>query len=38
MDFIWLGGIAVLWVVVAQLVIGLNRLDAPKAGDGKGRS
>lgn len=38
MDFIWLGAIAVLRVVVAELVVGLNRLDAPKAVDGKGRS
>ena len=38
MDFIWLGALAALWVVVAELVVGLNRLDAPKAVDGRGQS
>lgn len=38
MDFIWLGAVAVLWVAVAELVVGLNRLDAPNVADIKGRS
>ena len=27
MDIVWIGGLAVLWIVVAELVVGLNRLD-----------
>ncbi len=27
MDIVWIGGLAVLWIVVAEMVVGLNRLD-----------
>ena len=27
MDIVWIGGLAALWVLVAELVVGLNRLD-----------
>ena len=30
MDFVWMAAIAVFWVVMAEAVIGLGRLDAPK--------
>ena len=30
MDFVWIGAIAVFWVAMAQAVIGLGKLDAPK--------
>ncbi|VTU14788.1 hypothetical protein RA8CHR_00760 [Variovorax sp. RA8] len=30
MDFVWIAGIAVLWVVMAEAVIGLGKLDAPQ--------
>lgn len=30
MDFVWIAAIAVLWVVMAEAVIGLGKLDAPK--------
>jgi hypothetical protein len=30
MDFIWIAAIAALWVVMAETVVGLNKLDAPK--------
>ena len=29
MDFIWIAAIAVLWVVMAETVLGLSKLDAP---------
>jgi hypothetical protein len=30
MDFVWIAAIAVFWVVMAQAVLGLGKLDAPK--------
>ncbi|VTU20782.1 hypothetical protein H4CHR_00655 [Variovorax sp. PBS-H4] len=30
MDFAWIAALAVLWVVMAEAVIGLGGLDAPK--------
>ncbi|EJL69379.1 hypothetical protein ACCC97_04515 [Variovorax sp. Varisp85] len=30
MDIVWMGALLALWAVVAAMVIGLNRLDAPK--------
>ena len=30
MDFIWIAAIAALWVVMAGVVVGLSKLDAPK--------
>ena len=30
MDFVWVAAIAVFWVAMAEAVIGLGRLDAPK--------
>ena len=30
MDFIWIAAIAALWVVMAEAVLGLCKLDAPK--------
>lgn len=30
MDFVWVAAIAVLWVVVAEMVVGLSKLDQPK--------
>ncbi len=30
MDFVWIAAIAVMWVVVAELVVGLYKLDTPK--------
>ena len=30
MDIVWMAAVAVLWVVVAEMVVGLNRLDKPK--------
>ncbi|VTU16935.1 hypothetical protein H6CHR_00647 [Variovorax sp. PBL-H6] len=32
MDFVWIAAIGVFWVVMAEAVIGLARLDAPKRG------
>jgi hypothetical protein len=29
MDIVWIAAIAALWVVVAEMVVGLNRLDRP---------
>jgi hypothetical protein len=29
MDIVWMGALLALWAVVAAMVIGLNRLDAP---------
>ena len=30
MDFVWIAAIAVFWVVMAEAVIGLGKLDAPR--------
>jgi K+-transporting ATPase KdpF subunit len=30
MDIVWMGALLALWAVVAAMVVGLNRLDAPK--------
>ena len=30
MDVVWIAAIAVLWVVMAEAVLGLAKLDAPK--------
>jgi hypothetical protein len=30
MDLVWIAALAVFWVVMAQAVIGLGKLDAPK--------
>lgn len=30
MDFVWLAAVAVLWVIVAEMVVGLNKLAEPK--------
>jgi hypothetical protein len=30
MDIVWIAAVAVLWVVVAEMVVGLGRLDEPK--------
>jgi hypothetical protein len=30
MDFVWIAAIAAMWVVMAELVVGLYKLDAPK--------
>ena len=32
MDIVWIAAIAVLWVVVAEMVVGLGKLDKPKPG------
>ncbi len=32
MDIVWISAVAVLWVVVAEMVVGLGKLDKPKAG------
>jgi hypothetical protein len=32
MDFVWIAVIAVFWIVMAQAVVGLGKLDAPKGG------
>lgn len=29
MDFVWMSALLALWAVVAAMVVGLNRLDAP---------
>lgn len=35
MDIVWMAAVAVLWVVVAEMVVGLNRLARPKATEGE---
>jgi len=30
MDIVWMGALVALWAVVGAMVVGLNRLDAPK--------
>jgi len=30
MDFLWIAAVAAMWVVMAELVVGLYKLDAPK--------
>jgi len=30
MDIVWMGALLALWAVVGAMVLGLNRLDAPK--------
>jgi hypothetical protein len=30
MDIVWIAAIAVMWVVVAELMVGLHKLDTPK--------
>lgn len=34
MDIVWIAAVAVLWVAVAEMVVGLGKLDRPKAGSG----
>jgi hypothetical protein len=31
MDIVWMGALLALWAVVAAMVVGLNRLDAPNS-------
>lgn len=35
MDIVWIGGLAALWIVVAELVVGLNRLDRQASPSGE---
>ncbi|MDQ0017278.1 hypothetical protein J2W23_005691 [Variovorax boronicumulans] len=38
MDIVWMGALLALWVVVAAMVVGLNRLEGPnppKTGNGE---
>ncbi|MGJ7582306.1 hypothetical protein ACSFA3_19140 [Variovorax sp. RHLX14] len=30
MDIVWIAAIAVMWVAVAEMVVGLGKLDKPK--------
>lgn len=30
MDIVWMAALVVLWVAVAELVVGLNQLDRPQ--------
>lgn len=30
MDIVWVAALIVLWVAMAELVVGLNRLDQPQ--------
>lgn len=30
MDIVWIAALALLWVAVAELVVGLNKLDRPQ--------
>ena len=30
MDIVWIAAVAALWVLVAEMVVGLNKLDKPK--------
>ena len=30
MDFVWIAALAVLWVAVMEMVVGLHRLATPK--------
>ncbi|MCU4118207.1 hypothetical protein [Variovorax sp. N23] len=30
MDIVWIAAVAVLWIAVAEMVVGLNKLAAPK--------
>lgn len=30
MDIVWIAAVAALWVLVAEMVVGLNRLARPK--------
>jgi len=30
MDIVWIAAVAVLWVVVAEMVVGLNKLATPR--------
>ncbi len=30
MDIVWIAAVAVLWVLAAEMVVGLNRLARPK--------
>ena len=30
MDIVWIAAVAALWVLVAEMVVGLNRLAGPK--------
>jgi hypothetical protein len=30
MDFVWIAALAVLWVAVMEMAVGLHRLAAPK--------
>ena len=30
MDIVWIAAVAVLWVAVAEMVVGLGRLDKPR--------
>ncbi|MGJ7493088.1 hypothetical protein [Variovorax sp. ZT4R33] len=33
MDIVWIAAVAVLWVAVAEMVVGLNKLASPKRQD-----
>lgn len=35
MDIVWIAAIAALWVAVAEMVVGLGRLDKPKRSAGE---
>ena len=38
MDIVWMGALLALWVVVAAMVVGLNKLEgsnSPKTGNGE---
>lgn len=34
MDIVWIAAVAVLWVAVAEMVVGLGKLDKPEQGPG----
>ena len=35
MDIVWIGAVAELWVLVAEMVVGLGKLDKPKRSAGE---
>ena len=35
MDIVWIAAIAVLWVMVAEMVVALGKLDKPKRSAGE---
>ena len=36
MDIVWIAAVAALWVLVAEMVVGLNKLDRPKSAQSQG--